>query len=304
MQWVDIAKGIVICLMVIGHSAIPPLVGRWIWSFHMPFFFIISALFTSWTRDEFRSFAIRKTKLLLIPFLIYSAINLYALPFSLECTHLQYIHQILTEGWGGIALWFIPIFFLSLLICRAMPHKWLLVASIIFIIISSILKHLSYFLPWTLSVLPYAAAIMMIVRYFQVPLKEYILSLSTLSLGIASTLGIIISACISHYWLLDMASDSVNPIIPLLIGIGGGTLFAITISILISYFIPPMASIFQYIGRNTYEIMALSQCVIITINHYFIINPFLKYSLLILILWATIIIRKRIEGKFLNIEAI
>ena len=214
------------------------------------------------------------------------------------------MNEILIEGWGGIALWFIPIFFLSLLICKAMPRKLLLVASVIFIFLSSFLKHISYFLPWTLSVLPYATAIMMIVRYYQATIKDYIISLSTISLYIALAFGIIISASISHHWLLDMASNTINPIIPLLIGIVGGSLFAVTISILISSFVPTIASIFQYVGRNTYEIMALSQCLIITINHYYIINPFLKYFLLILILWTAIIIRKRIEGRFSNIEAI
>lgn len=38
-QWVDIAKGIAIILMVLGHTAIPDSLSRFIYSFHMPFFY-------------------------------------------------------------------------------------------------------------------------------------------------------------------------------------------------------------------------------------------------------------------------
>ena len=35
LDWVDIAKGIAIILMVAGHTSIPELLSKWIWSFHM-----------------------------------------------------------------------------------------------------------------------------------------------------------------------------------------------------------------------------------------------------------------------------
>ena len=42
IEWVDIAKGIGIFLMVMGHTGIPRIGNQWIYSFHMPLFFFIS----------------------------------------------------------------------------------------------------------------------------------------------------------------------------------------------------------------------------------------------------------------------
>lgn len=45
-DWADIAKGIAIILMVLGHSSLPAVIQNWIYSFHMPFFFFISGVLT------------------------------------------------------------------------------------------------------------------------------------------------------------------------------------------------------------------------------------------------------------------
>lgn len=45
IDWIDIAKGIGIFLMVMGHTSIPKLGGHWIYSFHMPLFFFFEWIF-------------------------------------------------------------------------------------------------------------------------------------------------------------------------------------------------------------------------------------------------------------------
>lgn len=48
LAWPDLAKGVGILLMAVGHSAIPPAwVGTWLYSFHMPLFFLLSGWFFS-----------------------------------------------------------------------------------------------------------------------------------------------------------------------------------------------------------------------------------------------------------------
>ena len=44
IEWVDIAKGIGMILVVYGHTSIPKFLSNWIWSFHMPMFFIIAGM--------------------------------------------------------------------------------------------------------------------------------------------------------------------------------------------------------------------------------------------------------------------
>lgn len=75
-QWMDVAKGIAIILMVIGHTSIPDYLSRFIYSFHMPLFFIASGWMTCWTKYTVKAFLYKKVKSLVGPFLIYSSIVL------------------------------------------------------------------------------------------------------------------------------------------------------------------------------------------------------------------------------------
>lgn len=50
IDWIDLTKGIAIFLMVCGHTSIPLPISNWIWSFHMPLFFIISGILFNATK--------------------------------------------------------------------------------------------------------------------------------------------------------------------------------------------------------------------------------------------------------------
>lgn len=88
LKWLDIAKGIAIILMVIGHTSIPSTLSRFIFAFHMPLFFIASGWTTNWAKLNFVGFVRRKFTSIMIPFIYYSAIVLSV--------------QIITNGIGGV----------------------------------------------------------------------------------------------------------------------------------------------------------------------------------------------------------
>jgi fucose 4-O-acetylase-like acetyltransferase len=69
-NYVSIAKGIAIVLMVIGHAGCPALLHDTIYSFHMPFFFIVSGMFfvPPIDRGFMKQFIKRRIKGLYIPF--------------------------------------------------------------------------------------------------------------------------------------------------------------------------------------------------------------------------------------------
>lgn len=67
-QWMDVAKGITIMLMIIGHSSIPDLLSRFVYSFHMPLFFIASGWMTNWENSTIKDFILKKSNLLLFHF--------------------------------------------------------------------------------------------------------------------------------------------------------------------------------------------------------------------------------------------
>ena len=73
IEWIDVAKGICIVLMVVGHTRLPSIISNWIWSFHMPFFFFISGMtFKVGNYKSLNFFLYRKLRTLLVPFFVFS----------------------------------------------------------------------------------------------------------------------------------------------------------------------------------------------------------------------------------------
>ncbi|MBR1946520.1 MAG: acyltransferase family protein [Bacteroidaceae bacterium] len=74
---ISIAKGILIILMVIGHSGAPSLPCNFLYQFHMPCFFLISGfLFKEKYLDKIGTFVGKRIKGLYIPFVKYSLVFL------------------------------------------------------------------------------------------------------------------------------------------------------------------------------------------------------------------------------------
>lgn len=115
LNWIDISKGITIVFMVAGHSSLPNLWQQWIFSFHMPFFFFISGVMTNWDYPV-GLFIKRKTETLLKPFTIYSLINLVIYPFYSDDSWSGFVCNTLCNGWGSLALWFVPVLYVGLLL--------------------------------------------------------------------------------------------------------------------------------------------------------------------------------------------
>lgn len=87
-NYYTIAKGLAIILMVIGHSGCPTELRKYIYSFHMPFFFICSGLFFTplLTTIELKSFVIKKIKRLYWPYIK------WCIPFMLLHNFFFYIN--------------------------------------------------------------------------------------------------------------------------------------------------------------------------------------------------------------------
>lgn len=112
IDYLDIAKGIGIILVYIGHCHIGERtqtlsnVIYWIYSFHMPFFFFVSGMLFSPKKKEFRNFIWNKSVSLLIPYSFFSILNWPLLKI--------FVHSpgnILLDGWGktlcGLSPYFI-----------------------------------------------------------------------------------------------------------------------------------------------------------------------------------------------------
>lgn len=125
LDYIDIAKGIGIILVVLGHvTYIPEPARAWISTFHMPFFFVIAGVLMAIKNEveaEYKELAIRKARGLLIPYLWFSLayavidlVNIYIHNIDWK----TYIYNQLSSVtlYGSGALWFLPALFLGELI--------------------------------------------------------------------------------------------------------------------------------------------------------------------------------------------
>jgi len=116
MSWVDIAKGIGIMLVVLGHMNVPGFIGKYIYSFHMPLFFFLSGyVFSS---DKYKSFTAllkNKARFLLIPYVYFSLISVlvYFLLDNNVIIFKNELYGVLIGTGGSTALWFLVCLFMT-----------------------------------------------------------------------------------------------------------------------------------------------------------------------------------------------
>lgn len=123
-EYIDIAKGIGILLVVWAHILITGTSHRVIYAFHMPLFFLVSGML--FRRDKYKNFIDflrRRAKRLLVPFFIYSIITWIIWVLFRLIRHdavVSYwdplLQTVIAKGSGAYmvhnsALWFIPCLF-------------------------------------------------------------------------------------------------------------------------------------------------------------------------------------------------
>lgn len=119
LDYIDTAKGILILLVVIGHIVPENSILRtWIWSFHMPAFFIISGILinhSSFTKKSFSELIISNLKSLIIPFVVFEIIGAIA-DRIMQRSSLNvkgYIYNSITLRYNNVVDWFLITLFIS-----------------------------------------------------------------------------------------------------------------------------------------------------------------------------------------------
>lgn len=135
LDWMDWAKAIAITLVVFGHILMP--FSKWIFGFHMPFFFMLSGFLQKkrTVRDE----AANSAKSLLLPYVIYNAYLLIYSFFTGEYTSRYPVDMLLGLQWNlSMAcrpLWFLLSLFIMRMTYSALSRRWscfLAVACVLF----------------------------------------------------------------------------------------------------------------------------------------------------------------------------
>ena len=187
--WVDACKFVAISLVVIGHIVqFPFCVRETIFAYHMPFFFALSGIFVTSSKQFTNKQIVKKIKTLIIPYFCFGII--------LIGTEAVYGHLI-SKGWADTSdylqtkllqllafdrdgkLWFLPCLFASQIILLAVykvakddRKKVMLIVSIIFgggLIISKLGVSR---LPFSLDIVPIVVGFLYIGSYFPSLVKK------------------------------------------------------------------------------------------------------------------------------------
>lgn len=127
IEWIDVAKGILIVLVVLGHSDVNTVVKILINSFHMAAFFFLSGVTFKYT-DDVKIFIKKKIKGLLIPYFAFCCLLLFyqfaktlffkGTSFDLASGLISIILPISgRESTTTYGLWFLPCLFISEIVC-------------------------------------------------------------------------------------------------------------------------------------------------------------------------------------------
>ncbi len=172
IDWIDQVKGWAIFLVVYGHNF--PVTEKYIYTFHMPLFFMIAGFFHP--REQTREVIARRAKYLLVPYFLWASI-LYVFWFfagrkfgesaAYHLSPLKNFAGIFYAQGGreymdwGIPLWFLPAMFLTFLLFylvrSAGKYQYLLLALLVvsgFLIPGFVPRKL----PWSLDVAMVALA--------------------------------------------------------------------------------------------------------------------------------------------------
>lgn len=173
-HYIDIAKGIGILLVVIGHLPTGSFLHNYIYSFHMPFFFFISGYLTKEVSNK-KAFVIKKVQRLIVPYFFFGIASiLYMLAIkvltnnAIEQKHIDDILRIFYYNGNPLpinkVIWFLMVLFwvevLHLTLNK--KNKTIVFAISYFfwggVIISLLSNKYQFRLPFGLDILPIAYA--------------------------------------------------------------------------------------------------------------------------------------------------
>ncbi len=192
LDYLDIAKGLAILLVVIGHvpeAFDSPLYRVAIYTFHMPLFFIVSGAVTSrhshfekYNWKNFGEFVKKNFFALVVPYLIWALIfqqfDIKAFPYILYGTRWS-----LNEAASNTVFWFLPCLFSSRIIVELLlwlstkfrMHRKLFaaIAAVIMFVLGIVLPVPEMQLPFGLSQAPIAVGFILLGYIFKGVMDEF-----------------------------------------------------------------------------------------------------------------------------------
>lgn len=279
LDYIDVARGFVIILMLIGHADPPTPLVKAIFGFHMPFFFILSGLLYNkekWANLGIIKLIVSKFKAYILPYFILTFLNLL---INIPIESMKGIHgQALLDStlshigwifysWGAYdtlpnctPLWFLPCMFLCCIFFYLLQKIKSRFIQAIVCSVSVAIDYILYLsidefqLPWHINVALIGTTFMYI--GFKLKETEFIHKISH---GIPTTISMLVlgAYCIATNDKIDLCQNTLGNVVLLYIG-------AATISTAIIFVCFKYASNFSfiaYLGKNTIWIMAFNYAI-------------------------------------------
>lgn len=276
--YVDVAKGIGIFFVVWGHIILHGPVYNFIYSFHMPLFFLLSGLLFNISKYKtLKEFCVHRCKTLIIPYLVFSFITyIYWVVIENPITDNEgiltpFLQIFISQGSAGymlhnIPMWFVLCLFaieiIYFLLKRRLNNKSLFIVCCVLAIVGCAMTLPNTFfdftkLFWSINVALVAIPFYMIgnlisEKFGRTKIKQLILSKKVISVIIM----------IIAFALLCILSNVNSPISMGTEELGNWLLFYLNafigiVMILIISVLMERNKLFQFLGRNSFFIMAM-----------------------------------------------
>lgn len=283
INFIDIAKGLGIVLVYIGHSNFPENINKFIYLFHMPFFFFVSGFMFKPNIGSFFNFVQHKIKTLIVPYLFFSILNLLIL--LVVSTKYSWASLFL-NGWQGIALWFVISLFITLLLAGLLLKQnnkldWI---SIVFALV--MYATIDYFntisLPYKLELIP------LTYFWFAIGFKisKKIWMIKSIEKQYLFLIFFLLTFAISwiNPYKIDLAINQYKLIYYAILGSFCGILMLFNFSFYIDKYIKikQLTQFISYLGKNTFVILAFHQVYNIALS--FLIDKFQFISIYALLI--------------------
>ena len=176
IQWIDVSKGILAICVIVGHSKyVPSKIIDFIFSFHIPSFFILSGFLSVYSEEKnIYNFFLKKVKRILVPYLFFFLIGYFYWLTSCQfeskkaiCQDKEWWHPFkgFLLGYGpdlyvSPGLWFLPCLFITEIIYHTVKKKCKLNTDttllVFFILIVIFYNYLSMTMPFSFHAIPFS----------------------------------------------------------------------------------------------------------------------------------------------------
>ncbi len=258
-DWIDIAKGIGVILVVLGHESLPYSLNSWIYSFHMPLFFMLSG-YTFKQKGNFHDDYYLPFKRLIIPYLAYSCVffTIDLLLFGINSPVIQKDISSIQSGQGSFGvLWFLLSIFLVRIIYTAIGSHFngFAKACIVFLLVLTgyLLNYYFGIYAFTLITSLVSLGFFYLGNIFKTHGLSFIIlpHKKNILYSIAFLLISILSCCLNHliyHQRIELSGAVFNSLPITYLGALSGSLLIVIISCYIERFNIPGKNILKHIG--------------------------------------------------------